>query len=158
MNQTQRNHFYNIVQKLEISRIFANFCQHFRLLRTFSNVFGCARTCLDAFRCVRIGLEIFGEIFRYGNFSGRVLVRIWRSYVKTDVKIRFLVIFCSRLTYSELRTTKNRPKNVRKAIHFIQKCVCAKRQAFANPIVTSHANLVPILAARLLGGGGHPSF
>ena len=132
-------------------RFFAKFCQFSRLFRTFSNVFGCARTCLDAFGCVRIRSEIFGNIFRYGNFFGRVLVRIWRSYVKTDVKIGFLVIFCSRLTYSELRTTKNRPKNVRKAIHFIWKRVCAKRQAFANPIATSHASLDQVFAAGYWG-------
>ena len=104
------------LQNYFFSRNFVNIFDFFERFRTFSNVFGCARTCLDAFGCVRIRSEIFGEIFRYGNFFGRVLVRIWRSYVKTDVKIGFLVIFCSRLTYSELRTTKNRPKNVRKAI------------------------------------------
>ena len=49
-----------------------------------SDVFGCVRTHSDVFGSVRNFLSNF---FTYGNFSGRVLVRIWRSYVKTGVKI-----------------------------------------------------------------------
>jgi len=41
------------------------------------------------------------------------LARFWRSHSRTDLKIRFLVKFCSRYTDPEACMTKNWPKYVR---------------------------------------------
>ena len=48
------------------------------------------------------------KIFGSKNQIFVSLVRFWRTYGRTDVKISFLVKFCSRKIHSEVRTTKNR--------------------------------------------------
>ena len=53
------------------------------------------------------------EIFRSRKSFLAFLSWFWSLQRKTDLKINFLAIFCSRCKYSELRTTKNRKKYVR---------------------------------------------